>query len=98
MRSGPVDEAPLHRLLASLPAPVARGFQSLRHPSKRWVRIPLGVLCIGGGVVGFLPILGFWMVPVGALLLAEDVPALKRPTMRALGAVQGWWDRRKGRG
>lgn len=98
MGVGPVDEAPLQRLLASLPAPVARGFHALRHPSKRWVRIPLGVLCICGGVVGFLPILGFWMVPVGAILLAEDVPALKRPTMRALGAVQGWWDRRKRRG
>ncbi len=93
----PVDEAPLHRLLASLPGPVGRGFHRLRHPGARWVRLPLGVLCVAGGLLGFLPVLGFWMLPVGALLLAEDVPALKRPTMRALGAVHAWWDRRRGR-
>ena len=49
------------------------------------------------GVVGFLPILGFWMLPLGALLLAEDLPFLRKPTLRALGAVQQWWDRRRGR-
>jgi len=90
--AGPVDEAPLHRLLASLPGPVSRGFQRLRHPRMRPVRLPLGVMCVLGGLLGFLPVLGFWMLPVGALL-AEDVPALKRPTMRALAAVHGWWDR-----
>ena len=97
MPAGPVDEAPLHRLLGGLPAPVARGFHALRHPGRRWVRIPLGVLCIGGGFLWFLPVLGLWMLPVGVILLAEDVPGLKRPAMRALGGVQGWWDRRRGR-
>jgi len=94
----PVDEAPLHRLLDSLPTPVARGFHALRQPGRRWVRLPLGVLCIGGGFLWFLPVLGFWMLPVGVILLAEDVPGLKRPAMRALGAVQAWWDRRRRRG
>lgn len=89
----PVDEAPLHRLLGSLPAPVARGFHALRQPGRRWVRLPLGVLCIGGGFLWFLPVLGFWMLPVGVILLAEDVPGIKRPAMRALGAVQARWDR-----
>ena len=89
------DEVPLHRLLASLPGPVRRGFQRLRHPRMRPVRLPLGVLCILGGLLGFLPILGFWMLPLGVLLLSEDVPALKRPTLRALAAVHAWWDRRR---
>ena len=93
-----VDEAPLRRLLDGLPGPVARGFHALRQPGRRWVRIPLGVACVGGGVLGFLPVLGFWMLPVGVILLAEDVPGLKRPAMRALGAAQAWWDRRRGRG
>lgn len=62
------------------------------------MRIPLAVLLILGGCVGFLPVLGFWMIPFGVLLLAEDVIVLRRPAMRALGAAQAWWDRYRGRG
>src|SRR5215467_15648034 len=29
-----------------------------------------------GGVFGFLPVLGFWMFPLGLVLLADDVPPL----------------------
>ena len=50
-----------------------------------------------GGLLGFLPILGFWMVPVGLILLGEDIPVLRRYTLRALGAAQAWQDRRRGR-
>lgn len=92
-----IDERPLHRLLAGLPGPVRRAVEWLRRPGAGWVRVPLGVILILGGFVGFLPILGFWMLPLGALLLAEDLPFLKGPTLRALGAVQHWWDRRRGR-
>lgn len=91
------DERPLHRLLAGLPGPVRRAVEWLRRPGAGWARIPLGVALILGGFVGFLPVLGFWMLPLGALLLSEDVPFLKKPTLRALGAVQQWWDRRRGR-
>ncbi len=80
------EERPLHRLLAGL-----------RRPGAGWAGIPVGVALILGGVFGFLPILGLWMLPLGALLLSEDLPFLKRPTLRALGAVQQWWDRRRGR-
>jgi hypothetical protein len=52
----------------------------LRKPSSRWVRIPIGLLLIAAGLVGvFLPVLGFWMVVPGLLLLATDVPFLRRP-------------------
>lgn len=52
----------------------------LRKPSSRWVRIPIGLLLIAAGLVGvFLPVLGFWMVVPGLLLLAIDVPFLRRP-------------------
>ncbi len=61
------------------------------------MRLPLGVLLTVGGVFGFLPILGFWMVPVGLLLLSRDIPALRRPTMRALAACQRWWDQARAR-
>lgn len=91
------DEEPLRRLLAALPAPVQRAVAWLRRPGVAWARVPFGVVLIAGGLLGFLPILGFWMVPLGLLLLAEDIPALRQPTMRALGAVQAWWDRRRAR-
>lgn len=96
-RSDAIDERPLDRLLSGLPEQVQRGIAWLRQPSKRLVRLPLSFLLMFGGFLGFLPILGFWMLPLGLLLLAEDVPAIKRPTMRALGAVQDWWDRRRNR-
>ena len=43
----------------------------------RWLRIPSGLLLIAGGVLSFLPVLGVWMLPLGFLLLAQDVPFLK---------------------
>ncbi len=87
------EDAPLERLLAALPDSVRRGYERLRRPGLVWVRVPLGVLLICGGVFAFLPILGLWMLPLGLLLLSEDVPFLRRPTMRGLATVQGWWDR-----
>ena len=92
-----IDERPLDRLLSGLPERVQHGVTWLREPRRKKVRLPLSFLFILGGFLGFLPILGFWMLPLGLLLLAEDVPVVKRPTMRALGAVQDVWDRRKWR-
>lgn len=42
------------------------------------LRSLLGFLLMVGGVFGFLPILGFWMLPVGAVLIALDIPPLRR--------------------
>ncbi|MEN8196026.1 MAG: hypothetical protein ABFS30_05860 [Pseudomonadota bacterium] len=41
-------------------------------------RTLLGLLFVAGGIFGFLPVLGFWMVPVGLVLIALDVPPLRR--------------------
>jgi hypothetical protein len=35
-------------------------------------------------MLGFLPVLGFWMLPIGLALLAYDVPPMRRPLARAL--------------
>ena len=43
----------------------------------RWLRLGAGVALVAGGFVGFLPVLGFWMVPAGLLILAIDVPWLR---------------------
>ena len=44
----------------------------------------LGILLIVGGVFGFLPILGFWMIPLGAAFIALDIPPLRRRLMKWL--------------
>jgi hypothetical protein len=46
------------------------------------------MLLICGGLLSFLPILGLWMLPVGLLLLAEDVPPLKSASIRILDWVE----------
>ena len=63
----------------------------LRGPSSGFVRIPLAILLIGGGIVGFLPVLGFWMVPLGLALIAQDVPFLRPPLARFLGWIERKW-------
>ena len=83
-------ERSLDRLEGRLPNWIARPVRGLRNPDARWIRIPVGILFIIGGLVGFLPILGFWMVPLGLLLLALDVPFLRRPT----AAFMIWAERR----
>jgi hypothetical protein len=80
----------LDKLQRKLPNRLSAWFRRLRAPGARWVRIPTGILLICGGFLGFLPVLGFWMLPLGVLLLSLDVPILQRPAARALD----WLDRR----
>ncbi|MGV8937127.1 MAG: hypothetical protein ACOH2J_08395 [Allorhizobium sp.] len=63
---------------------------AVRTPRSRVGRITTGSLLVGGGVLGFLPVLGFWMVPLGLLILSQDVPAVRRKRRRF--AV--WWHKR----
>ena len=37
------------------------------------VRLLLGLMLMGLGVLGFLPVLGFWMFPLGVAVAALDV-------------------------
>lgn len=50
------------------------------------VRGIMGLLLCVGGVLGFLPVLGFWMIPLGLALLATDIPPMRRWFMRKLNA------------
>ena len=52
---------------------------TLRRDSWFPIRFPLALLLIVGGVLSFLPILGIWMLPLGLLLLAVDLPVLRSP-------------------
>ncbi|MCB1396493.1 MAG: tryptophan synthase subunit beta [Rhodobacter sp.] len=55
---------------------------ALAAPGRGWLRLPAALALIVGGLLGFLPILGFWMLPLGVMLLAVDVPPL-RPSVAA---------------
>lgn len=93
------DEARLNRQLdrfeRELPQGIGRSFRWLREPSARWVRIPAGLLLIAGGILSILPFLGLWMLPLGLLLLAQDLPFLRRPMRQALLWMERHWVRWK---
>jgi hypothetical protein len=42
------------------------------------LRLVLGLLLIVGGLFGFLPVLGFWMIPLGIAVAALYVKPLWR--------------------
>ena len=79
----------LDRLQARLPQKVSRFMKKVRSPDVAPYRIPAGIALTAGGVFGFLPILGFWMVPLGLAVLAQDVPAMRPPLARLLRKVNG---------
>jgi len=60
-------------------------------PQSRSVRITMGIALVIGGLLGFLPILGFWMLPLGLLLLSVDLRFARRLRRR----IEVWWGRRK---
>ena len=43
------------------------------------VRLPVALILIAGGLFSVLPVLGLWMLPLGLLLLAVDLPILRGP-------------------
>ncbi|HTI02051.1 MAG TPA: DUF2892 domain-containing protein [Acidisoma sp.] len=76
------------RLLDRLPDWLRRATIWLLRPHARWIRIPAGLLLVLGGIFSILPILGIWMLPLGLILLAEDVPLLRRWRERALDWIE----------
>jgi|SRR5215213_500835 len=79
------------RLEQELPERLGRASRWLRHPHSRWVRLPLGLLLILGGVFSILPGLGTWMLPLGLLLIALDVPFLRKPIGHSTIWVAAKW-------
>jgi hypothetical protein len=57
---------------------VKLGDRSIPVPRSRWLRLVLGTVLVLGGLVGFLPILGFWMIPLGLLVLSIDIAIVRR--------------------
>ncbi len=50
-----------------------------------------------GGVLGFLPVLGFWMIPLGLLVLAPDFRWARRGYLSIMTWLRRFRDRHKAR-
>ena len=51
---------------------------SLKVPGSPRARRLLGIALIVGGILGFLPVVGFWMVPLGLIILSIDSARVRR--------------------
>ncbi len=72
-------------------AKIRFGDRTITLPASRALRICIGVGLILAGFVGFLPILGFWMVPLGLVVLSVDIPVVRRWRRRSAVAITRWW-------
>jgi hypothetical protein len=70
----------ISRLVPALRGPI----KALRSDRLIYLRIPLALVMIVGGFVSFLPFLGIWMLPLGLLLLAVDLPFMRGPMSAAM--------------
>ena len=61
----------------------------------RWVRLSVGILLVLGGILGFLPVLGFWMIPLGLLILSYDLPMVRRWRRKFEVTVLRRWRQRR---
>lgn len=62
-------------------------------PQSRRMRIAAGTTLIVLGCFGFLPVLGFWMIPLGLLILSYEFARVRRWRRR----LEVWWAERRGR-
>ncbi len=60
-------------------------------PRSRGARIAIGSVLIVFGIFGFLPVLGFWMIPLGLLILSYEFASVRRLRRRFVV----WWERRR---
>jgi Putative transmembrane protein (PGPGW). len=70
---------------------LAVGPASIPMPGSKWGRVSIGAALMLFGLLGFLPVLGFWMLPLGFLVLSNELPQARRLRRR----ISLWWGRRK---
>lgn len=67
--------------------------RTIHLPQSKVLRVSLGVALVLFGCLGFLPVLGFWMIPLGLLVLSHDLAWARRRRRR----LAVWWERRQRR-
>ncbi len=63
---------------------------SLALPKNRILRTLIGSILVILGLFGFLPILGFWMIPLGLIVLSVDVAIVRRWRRRSTVRIGTW--------
>jgi hypothetical protein len=84
------------------PAQIMDMLRRIRHRRRRKARLAMAAALVGLGVLGpALPVAGVWMIPLGLLLIAEDVPRLQQAAAglplwleRQWLKLRSWWQRR----
>ncbi len=71
-------------------AKIKFGDRTLKLPTSKLARMIIGVLLIAGGILGFLPILGFWMIPLGLMILSIDIRSVRRWRRRMTVKMGNW--------
>jgi hypothetical protein len=66
--------------------------RTVRLPRSRALRIAIGIVLVILGFFGFLPILGFWMIPLGLLVLSYEFATVRR-WRRRMAVGWGRWRR-----
>ena len=74
-----------------MPVKIKLGNGHLNLPRSRIIRVFIGGALVLGGLLGFLPVLGFWMIPLGLLVLSVDLQIVRRWRRQ----LEIWWGRRK---
>jgi hypothetical protein len=76
------------------PDRVARAIRWIRNPGGKAVRLPLGIVLVVAGLLGpLVPFLGVELIPVGLLLIAQDVPPLREPVAEMTLWLERQWVR-----
>ncbi len=57
------------------------------------VRTLFGIPLMIGGILSFLPVLGIWMLPAGAMMIALDVPPWRRRMLKWVDKQEALLDR-----
>ena len=94
MKKDEMDEA-YAGLEREVPKWMVRPIRWLHSSRSRLYRIPIGLLLIACGIVGFLPIIGYEFIPIGILVLAQDIPFLRRPAGKLILSLLEKWRKLK---
>ena len=85
----------MNRLQNHIPTWVGHNLNRLRGKRAIWVRVLTGVALIVAWGFLPLPLVGIWMLPVGLVLLAHDIPIVRAPIARLLHFTNGKIEKRK---
>lgn len=74
-----------------LPDWLCRAVKWLRKPERFFARLLVSLVLIVGAAFSFLPVLGLWMLPLGLIILSQDLELLQRPLVRSFQWIEHKW-------